>query len=187
MFDRPDPDPDPELSYMLNTLIWGCPVTREEADELARRIVNTFRLTPPIREWSEVLAELPSDLAAATFARVREETETGGLTIGRFLARSRELRGAGRAPRSSSCRTCRGTGFVDCRDERRHGPGCSRNRTGVCACRALDRCPDCAVGHPVPPREDPPISFDEYLRRVRLRGDVEELGRWERFLGHSLR
>lgn len=149
-------------------------MTSDEAGFLARRIVNTFRSTAALPEWVDAL--LPLDVAAAsvTVTKLRDEIESGGLLIGRFQSRYREVRSAARGRQTGpGCGTCDGTHYVTCADERRHGPGCRRD--GLCTCHAVVPCPACSVGHPTPVREEPPVSLEDYLSRLCGRVERGEL------------
>ena len=143
----------------------------DDARPIALRIVNTFRLTPPVGEWQAALAdEVRSPAVAdAAYRRLRVSVE-GALSIARYLRECREVERETSQQRHASavrCATCSGEGWVACTDERRHGVGCTRHRTGACQCHALVRCPDCGSGHPRPasPAELTPMALDEYRRR----------------------
>lgn len=150
-------------------------MTRTEAEELARQIVNTFRSTPPWPVWVDALEPLNVGTAAATLAALRDEVEQGSVLVGRFMGRYRTLL----APRPGvACGRCHGDGWVECTDQRRHRPGCAG---GGCYCHAVVPCPACTSGHPVPPYQDPPLTFAEYIARCLARGDSAEVARWEAF------
>ena len=161
-------------------------MTNDDAGALARRVANTFRLTPAFSEWVDVLGPLDREIATATFVKLRDETESGGLSIGRFVVRYREVAASGRRRTDGRCGTCMGERVVSVRpdDPRRHAEyPHDRSR---CRCYAVVPCPACAVGHPTPYREEVPIPFDEYLRRLYVRvesgdpGAREELDGWTR-------
>ena len=143
----------------------------EDARPIGMRIVATFRLTPPLSEWVAALVdEVRSPATAdAAYRRLRGSVE-GALSIARYLRECRDVERELSVQRHASairCATCDGQGWVAVYDERRHGIGCTRQRTGACACHAVDRCPDCGSGHPRPlsPSEGRPMSLDEYVRR----------------------
>ena len=45
-------------------------MTNEQATGLAKRIINTWRLTPPLAEWGDMLAQRDTATASATYIRV---------------------------------------------------------------------------------------------------------------------
>lgn len=59
-------------------------MNNDEATTLAKRIINTWRLTPPLTEWVDMLAQRDTDTATATFIRLRDELD-GALSIARFV------------------------------------------------------------------------------------------------------
>jgi hypothetical protein len=63
-------------------------MTEDEADTLARRIINTFRTTPALTEWRQVLAHLDHDPACTTFGYCRDHIPEQ-LPIATYLARYR--------------------------------------------------------------------------------------------------
>lgn len=164
-------------------------MTDAEIADVVNLLVSTWPGGPKGHIWTTLLRDRnPSPgVARAAYAHLRDEDQRPP-SPARLLEAIRAIETVARkSSRPVVCGQCRGSGFVDCTDERRHGPGCSRARLGKCFCTAEVPCPSCSVGHPVPYHEDPGMSFEEYVRRVRARDDVEELARWERFLGHSLR
>ena len=56
----------------------------DAAEQLARRIVNTWRLTAPLSEWIDVLSRLDDVDAHAAFVRARDESEHAP-SIARFM------------------------------------------------------------------------------------------------------
>ena len=95
-------------------------MNNDQATELAKRIINTMRPTPPLVEWVEVLELLDLDTALVTFRHLRDRTDDG-LRIATFLtayqqrddsATTRERRASdARLQPSPHCEHCRGTGY----------------------------------------------------------------------------
>ena len=56
----------------------------DQATTLAKRIINTWRLTPPLAEWADMLVRRDADMATATFIRLRDDVD-GALSIARFV------------------------------------------------------------------------------------------------------
>ncbi len=163
-------------------------MTDAEIADVVNLIVSTWPSGSKGNVWTMLLRDRNPDsaVALAAYSHLRDE-DARPPSPARFLEAVRFVEsGVRRASERPSCGTCRGTGYVDCRDDRRHGPGCRRDRDGSCFCSALDPCPDCSSGRPTPVRQDEPVSFEEYIRRCKLRRDFEEVARWERLLGHSL-
>lgn len=120
----------------------GFAVTNEQADALAKRIINTFRLTPALPEWREALGPLEQTTAERTFVQLRD-TVDGALSIARYLARHAELVAETRLPARRrprpDCEHCGGDGWIDCTDDRRHAPHCIT--PDDCHCHAVVPCP----------------------------------------------
>lgn len=143
---------------MLNTPHAGCrPVTSQEADVLAKRIINTWRLTPPLGEWIDALLPFPHDAAATTFVQLRSEVE-GGLGIARFEKALRARLASARREREEvhpppRCELCEGSGAVDATPAEAHNPRTCRGVPGVsrgdgdppCWCHAVVACA-CTAG-----------------------------------------
>lgn len=92
-------------------------MTPHEATDLAKRIINTMRPTPALREWVEILQPLDPITAAATFRYFRTAT-ADGLAIATFRAQYDRFEvGAARTARAGepddNCTSCRGTGYTD--------------------------------------------------------------------------
>lgn len=94
-------------------------MTPAESEALAKRIINVWRLTPALDEWSDALVGYEHAQAVATLRALRTEVD-GALSIARFVKRYREL-GEASAPAtarrrrgpSERCELCEGCGFVD--------------------------------------------------------------------------
>jgi hypothetical protein len=92
----------------------------DQAHALARRVQNTWRLTPPVTEWADALTPLDHDRAVATFTRLRDE-HPNGLAIAQFVRTYdasivNEERARARSalkPARPDCQLCDGTGYVD--------------------------------------------------------------------------
>lgn len=67
-------------------------MTRDEATELAKRIINCWRGGPPLAEWIEELLPLDNGMASTTFVRLRRTLEHAP-SVARFLAEYRGVRG----------------------------------------------------------------------------------------------
>jgi hypothetical protein len=65
-------------------------MTAEEADHLAKRIINTFRQTPALTEWRQVLTRLDHHWAIVTFEHCRD-TITDQLPIATYHAHYRAI------------------------------------------------------------------------------------------------
>jgi hypothetical protein len=65
-------------------------MTEDEADTLARRIINTFRVTPPLPEWRQVLAGDDHHWAHLTFEHCRD-TIPDQLPIATYRAQYRAI------------------------------------------------------------------------------------------------
>lgn len=59
-------------------------MTPEQADALAKRIINTWRSTPPLPEWRDTLQPLEHDHATATYTHCRN-TIDHSMSIARYL------------------------------------------------------------------------------------------------------
>lgn len=71
-------------------------MTPEQSDGLARRIVNTWRSTPKLAEWAEILTPLGYAQALDTYEHLRD-TLDHGLSIARYRSEYRA-----RTPREST-------------------------------------------------------------------------------------
>jgi hypothetical protein len=78
----------------------------DQAHALARRVQNTWRLTPPVTEWADALTPLDHDRAVATFTRLRDE-HPNGLAIAQFV------RTYDASIVNEERQLCDGTGYVD--------------------------------------------------------------------------
>lgn len=67
-------------------------MTRDEAEQLAKRIINTWRGGPPLADWVQILEPLEHGYAGTTYVRLRAQDENPP-TIARFLATYRGVRG----------------------------------------------------------------------------------------------
>ena len=67
-------------------------MTAQEADDLAKRIINAWRGGPPLNDWREELARLDAGMAGTAFVRLRRTIEDAP-SIARFLAEYRAVRG----------------------------------------------------------------------------------------------
>jgi hypothetical protein len=65
-------------------------MTEDEADTLARRIINTFRTTPALTEWRQVLARLDRHWATVTFEHC-QDTIPEQLPIATYRAQYRAI------------------------------------------------------------------------------------------------
>lgn len=128
------------------------PLTIEQARELAVRIINTMRPTPPIDDWTEELTGLSHRRAWNTFRKLRTQTEDG-LRIATFMRHYRDDLAQERHEREPPrhCGLCDGTGWVEapphiaqratvCRGT----PGQHQGDNG-CWCHAMTPC-NCTAG-----------------------------------------
>jgi hypothetical protein len=81
----------------------------EEADQLAKRIINTFRSTPALPEWRDTLDKLDIGQANTAFVRCRAAVDER-LSIARYLAEYNSLRT--RRPDHVECPACDDTGWI---------------------------------------------------------------------------
>jgi hypothetical protein len=102
----------------------------EEADTLGKRIINTFRNTPALTEWRDVLRALDQQRAVQTFELCRN-TIADNLPIARYLAEYR-ARPIDRQHRPA-CTTCDGEGYLKIYFERN-----SHEYAGLSICRDCD-------------------------------------------------
>jgi hypothetical protein len=65
-------------------------MTREEASELAKRIINCWRGGPPLAEWTDELQRLDAGQAGTAYVRLKRELENAP-SIARFIAEYRAL------------------------------------------------------------------------------------------------
>jgi hypothetical protein len=87
-----------------------------EAEELAKRITQTWRTGASKQIWEEALLELDAGTAGAAYARLRRESEHAPSIAG-FIAFSRTLHTeANEAPVVPWCEQCDSTGFVPLAD-----------------------------------------------------------------------
>lgn len=121
-------------------------MTPTEADELAKRIINTWHGGPPLKDWIETLDTLDAGTAGTAYIRLRAETEHAP-TIARYVAVYRGLATVHNQPTpdTPSCVLCDGTRYVECVDDRRHAGWCKHRGTkpndpGDCQCHAVDPC-----------------------------------------------
>ena len=114
-------------------------LTEPQATELAIRIVNTMRPTPPLQDWVEELTGLNYDRAWAVFRTLRHDSQTG-LRIGTFVAAYRDDLDAERRSRPTDpppkCEQCGGTGWIRSGDLIAHGHTYSQVKP--CRCTAGD-------------------------------------------------
>lgn len=85
-------------------------MTRDEADALAKRIINCWRGGPPLDEWRDELEHLDAGTAGTTYARLKRSIDHAP-SIARFMAEYNSLHtsdGGTRAP----CRYCGDSGWV---------------------------------------------------------------------------
>ena len=91
-------------------------MTRTDAEQLARRVVNGWRSTPPLSEWVEVLQPCDRDTASSALDSLRNRVDTWLSCAAFVTAYDAEIaRRAGpsrRHPRPD-CEYCDGTGFED--------------------------------------------------------------------------
>ena len=130
--------------------------------------------------WTDTLGELDPNTARATYLELRA-SEDRAPSVARFMAEYHHRR-AGRARVRQECRTCLGDRWVECTDDRRHGPHCQRLRDGKCWCHAVVPCPACEVGHPTPMRPEAPMTLGTYIAKRKAVGDWDEVRRLEGFL-----
>lgn len=84
----------------------------EQADALARRIVNLWRSTPKLVEWVNKLESLDHELAERTIDLLRDEHAGGSMPIAQFSQKYRELSAPPlRVGAPGRCELCDGTGF----------------------------------------------------------------------------
>jgi len=131
-------------------------MTSEEADTLGKRIINTFRLTPALPEWRDVLATLNHAQAMHTFERCRD-TIDGALSIKRFRDEYRALH-TNRAD-GPTCQHCAGTGWITATtDDAPH------RYAKPCICGEGQRAAKLDMRHstpwPVPARPVETLAFD---------------------------
>lgn len=122
----------------------------EHSEQLAKRVINTWRLTPQLREWDEALRPLGYEQAVKAFHALRASVD-GSLSIARFLAEvegEERRRHAPPQPRPD-CPDCGGEGFRDQARELAHRPELCRGDPtapwapgpAACHCTAVERCP----------------------------------------------
>lgn len=89
-------------------------LTEPQATELAKRIINALRPTPPLDDWVRALTGRNSTRAWRIYQRAVETCEDG-LRIATFLrlydAEVSDERRA-RAEQTTPCEHCQGTGYV---------------------------------------------------------------------------
>lgn len=125
-------------------------MTPDEADQLAKRIINTWHGGPPLAEWRDTLTELDAGTAGTTYVRLRAELDHAP-SIARYLSEYRTLHTPANDPIRHHCHHCHGTGWLTCVDDRRHGYWCRHRGTppeteGDCGCHAVTPCPSCPAG-----------------------------------------
>lgn len=119
-------------------------MTEDEARRLATRFIDTWPTGARAYVWRDLFIDLEPGLAIDAYHRLEVECDRAP-TPGQFHAAYRAARAALKAPDEpvAQCELCDGTGWVDCTDDRRHGPGCSDPRT--CHCHAVVPC-KCSEG-----------------------------------------
>jgi hypothetical protein len=88
-------------------------MTTTEADELAKRIINTWRGGPPLTEWRDELLPLDAGQAGTAFARLKRTLENAP-SIARFLAEYRSLQMHDASNPDDKCPECSNSGWVAC-------------------------------------------------------------------------
>ena len=92
-------------------------MTRDDAEQLARRIVNGWRSTPPITEWREVLADRDRATTEAALDTLRDRVDTWLSCAALVAAYDAEMTRRSTAQRRRhprpDCPYCDGTGFED--------------------------------------------------------------------------
>lgn len=113
-------------------------MTEPEAEDLAARIVRTWRGAPPADVWVEELVRLDAGAAGTAFARLRRES-TRAPSIAEFLATYRTLRTQDGGTREVyDCSHCDGAGWVPTADLVLENGGNELRYSQVvpCTCRA---------------------------------------------------
>lgn len=110
-------------------------MTPTDADTLAKRIINTWRGGPPLRDWTEVLTPLDAGRAGTAYARLRARNDHPP-SIAQYIAEYNQLDTA-RPGEHDPCGDCNSTGWIDAPD--RHWP---EGRTST----QMKPCPYCDEG-----------------------------------------
>lgn len=116
----------------------------DEADYLAKRIINMWRGGPPLAEWVEFLTELDAGQAGTVFARLTRTREHAP-TIATFLAEYRALDTHDASNRPTPCPDC-DHGRIVIEGRRAHDPRAAHDierceAEGLCTIAA--ECPAC--------------------------------------------
>lgn len=85
-------------------------MTRDEADALAKRIINCWRGGPPLEEWRAELERLDAGTAGTTYARLKRSLEHAP-SIARFLSEYKTI-DTDDASTRERCGECGGSGWV---------------------------------------------------------------------------
>lgn len=89
-------------------------MTPAEADQLAKRIINTFHGGPPLDDWREELARLDAGQAGTAYARLRSKLDNAP-SIAKFLAEYHSLNTHDGSKPKHDCGWCDNTGWVETR------------------------------------------------------------------------
>ena len=89
-------------------------MTTDEANDLAKRIINTWRSGPPLDVWREELARLDAGTAGTAYAKLRRTIEHAP-SIARFLAEYNSL-STDRPDDRPPCLLCDNSGWIQATD-----------------------------------------------------------------------
>lgn len=89
-------------------------MTSDQADQLAKRIINCWRGGPPLAEWRDLLATLDEGAAGTAFVRLRNELDNAP-SIARFRQECNALRTHDTPTRigEPDCGWCDDTGWTE--------------------------------------------------------------------------
>lgn len=90
-------------------------MTPTTADELAKRIINTWRSGPALTEWRDELETLDEGRAGTAFMRLRHTSEHSP-SIARFISEYRALQTTDGSTEKVDCADCDNTGWVSAPD-----------------------------------------------------------------------
>ncbi len=89
-------------------------MTHDEADAIAKRIINCWRGGPPLTEWIEELQRLDAGTAGTTYARLKRTSEHAP-SIAKFIAEYNALDTHDASTKAAKCGWCDDTGWTETR------------------------------------------------------------------------
>lgn len=111
-------------------------MTPNEADDLGKRIINSFRGGPPLSDWREVLAPLDAGTAGTAYMRLR--TSSDAPTVKQFMDIYRSLDTV-RPMDRPKCGDCGGCGWVQAEDRIENAGTDNERRYSQCKpCRCIE-------------------------------------------------